>query len=743
MHWIDVAVIFAFIAYAINNGIQARKLASKGPEEYFLAGRTLPGWKAGLSMAATQFAADTPLLVAGMIAVSGIFSVWRFWIYGVAFLVLGFLLAGSWQRAGVITDAELTELRYGKKPAAALRGIKAFYFGTVFNCVVLAMVLLASTRIAEPFLLWNDWLPSVVYDPVRSVIEWVGADFTHLEPGHPEHATRSANNLLSILAILLVTFTYSATGGLRSVVDTDVMQLGIILVATLAFAWYMVDAIGGLWKIPEEIYRRYGDGGGPGGISASEILAFDPSRAQDAGLALLVVFATQWLFQINADGTGYLAQRTMACRSPRDARWAALILTFVQILLRSLLWLPIGLGLLLIFPHEEGGAPDQEPRPMQKAVEAAGEEGEGIENEDDDPEGSRLQAEREFLFVKGFENLLPVGLLGLMLTGMLAALASTVDTHLNWGASYWTNDIVKRFVFKHWLKREPDPRFLVWVARGSYVGILLIALTIMTFMPSIRDAWQASLLLGAGIGPLLLARWLWWRVNAWAEIAATAASALLVAPLMLWGPGMWIELLIMGLGCTAIGIATAFLVGPEDEAGLSEFYRRTRPPGYWGPIAEAVGDEPFAPRKRLRRGALATLAAAISVFSLLTGIGSWMCASPPPTWFPYPVPWYVLTILLGLALIPVWYRLGFDEPGGEPKDPPTPDPERGEKAERQVGSKAGDPGEAGEPAGGEENPDRPAADKGRETDSDNPQEDRGQGMGDQGEADDGGSGLDR
>ena len=83
-----------------------------------------------------------------MIAVSGIFAVWRLWIYGVAFLVLGFILAGSWQRAGVITDAELTELRYGKRPAAALRGFKAIYFGTIFNCTVLAMVLLASTRIA-------------------------------------------------------------------------------------------------------------------------------------------------------------------------------------------------------------------------------------------------------------------------------------------------------------------------------------------------------------------------------------------------------------------------------------------------------------------------------------------------------------------------------------------------------------------------------------------------------------------
>src|SRR3989339_532864 len=133
MAGIDFAIIGLFIAYAVYTGFQYKEAASHNLVEYFLAGRTLPGWKAGISMAATQFAADTPLLVTGLIATAGIFSLWRLWVYALAFLLMGFVLGASWRRAGVLTDAELAELRYGRGQAALLRLIKAVYFGTVFN----------------------------------------------------------------------------------------------------------------------------------------------------------------------------------------------------------------------------------------------------------------------------------------------------------------------------------------------------------------------------------------------------------------------------------------------------------------------------------------------------------------------------------------------------------------------------------------------------------------------------------
>ena len=84
---VDLLIVLAFVLYAVSTGLRARKRASQNLSEYFLAGKTLTGWRAGVSMAATQFAADTPLLVTGLIATGGIFLVWRLWIYGLAFLL--------------------------------------------------------------------------------------------------------------------------------------------------------------------------------------------------------------------------------------------------------------------------------------------------------------------------------------------------------------------------------------------------------------------------------------------------------------------------------------------------------------------------------------------------------------------------------------------------------------------------------------------------------------------------------
>ncbi|MEM9666308.1 MAG: sodium transporter, partial [Bacteroidota bacterium] len=137
---IDLALVLGFVAYAIGAGWRARRQASQGLTDYFLAGRTVKGWRAGLSMAATQYAADTPLLATGLVATGGLFVLWRFWIYGFGYLLLGLLFAEQWRRARVLTDAELTEIRYSGRGVLALRTLKAVYYGTVVNCFFLAMV---------------------------------------------------------------------------------------------------------------------------------------------------------------------------------------------------------------------------------------------------------------------------------------------------------------------------------------------------------------------------------------------------------------------------------------------------------------------------------------------------------------------------------------------------------------------------------------------------------------------------
>lgn len=611
---IDLLIVLAFIAYAIGSGFRAKSKASQNLNEYFLAGKTLTGWRAGFSMAATQFAADTPLLVTGLIATGGIFLVWRLWIYGIAFLMMGFIFGAAWRRAGVLTDAELTEIRYSGKGVLPLRVLKAVYYGTVINCAVMAMVLVAAMRIAEVFLPWHEWLPAGLYQALvgftRRFGLSLGSGTTGLDP-----AIATTNNLISIFSILAFTALYSTTGGLRSVVATDVVQFSLAMVGTLIYAIIVVDRVGGLDALTVKLTDHYGP------ALSGKLLAFAPATGE-ALLPFLVIIGLQWFFQMNSDGTGYLAQRSMACATDRDARVAAVVFSWMQIFARSLIWLVIGTGLLVLYPY---------------AADAAG--------------SDQFAASREVLFVTGINDMLPVGVRGLMLTGLLAALASTIDTHLNWGASYWSNDIYQRLVCGEWLKREPKSHELVLVARLSNLLILIIALVIMVNLGSIQQAWFVSLLFGAGMGSVLVLRWLWERINLFSELAAMVVS-LTVAPILLFTTDQeWIRLATMAVISTLAAVIVIYFTPATEEKRLLAFYKRVRPVGFWGRTARLAGDSTDAARRRFFREAQTTLLASASLFLALVGVGKLLIRAPFESSL-----WGWVPLVLSLALIPLWWR---------------------------------------------------------------------------------------
>ncbi len=169
---IDWSIIVGYGAFAIILGALFTRKAGTSINSFFVGDRTLPWWIAGTSIVATTFAADTPLVVTGIVASGGISGNWLWWSWGIAHLVATFLFARLWRRSGVITDAEITELRYGGKAAAALRGIKAIYFGVFINCLVMAWVIAAMVKISRAFFDVEPWLVicvsvalSVLYTP--------------------------------------------------------------------------------------------------------------------------------------------------------------------------------------------------------------------------------------------------------------------------------------------------------------------------------------------------------------------------------------------------------------------------------------------------------------------------------------------------------------------------------------------------------------------------------------------------
>lgn len=176
-----------------------------------LAGRNLPWWLAGTSMAATTFSIDTPLYICGVVATRGIAGNWEWWSFGIAHIVLIYIFAGLWRRSEVVTDAELTELRYSGRSASILRATKAFLFAVPINCIGIGYAMLAMVKVVDALQLWQ----SLGFDPGASTKLW------------------------TVIALSVFVLIYTGFSGLWGVVITDFFQfflglLGATIVAIIA-----------------------------------------------------------------------------------------------------------------------------------------------------------------------------------------------------------------------------------------------------------------------------------------------------------------------------------------------------------------------------------------------------------------------------------------------------------------------------------------------------------------------------
>jgi len=245
----------------------------------------------------------------------------------------------------------------------------------------------------------------------------------------------------------------------------------------------------------------------------------------------------------------------------------------------------IGLVALVVFPL--GGIPEGEGA----AVVAAG---------------------REMAYPVLMARLLPAGLLGLLFASLLAAFMSTVDTHINWGSSYLVNDVYRRF-----LRPQAGQRELVVASRLTVVGLSLLAVGIASQITSIEKAWRFFIALGAGLGLPAILRWLWWRVNAWTEIAGMTVAVIAAVVLYALYPDArdeYLLVVIVALATTASLVAT-FVTPPVPRDHLQRFFDRVRPPGWWSGMGGT------ASRRAAGWIALAWCAGNAAVFSLMFGVG--------------------------------------------------------------------------------------------------------------------------
>lgn len=514
MRPLDWAVVGLYLGLTVVVGLVLARRGARNLAEFFVGGRAIPWWLAATSMAATTFNVDTPLYVAGRVAQAGVAGNWEWWCFALGHVLLAVVLAKLWRRAGVLTDMELTELRYAGRPAAALRATRAFLFAVPLNCLSIGYGMLA----------------------MRKVLVGLGAVPTLPGlPGDPE--------LWALVPVVLIVLGYTAVTGLWGVVATDFLQYILAIAGAVVVMAYALAEVGGLSGLVAGL-----EAAGQGRRLDLVPLGEDPLVPLSTFAGYLLI---QWWAFRNSDGGGVFVQRLASTASERDATRAAHLFNVLNYVVRTWPWVLVGLAALVILP----GLPDPE-------------------------------AAYPALMVR----YLPVGVLGLVFASLLAAFMSTVSTQVNWGASYLVHDLYARF------GRVRDEQRLMRAARWASVTLTLAAATLSFFMDSVGQVFRFLILIGNGPGLVLLLRWFWWRINAWAEIAAMLAGlGLALASYLPPFAGLTFgqRLAFTAFGALAVWLPVMLATRPEPDATLDRFYQRVRPGGAWGPVRDRVGLAPL------------------------------------------------------------------------------------------------------------------------------------------------------
>nr|WP_228007231.1 sodium:solute symporter family protein [Cyanobium sp. LEGE 06143] len=318
VHTIDWLILIGYLVSSLLLGLWLAR-RNRDQSDYFVAGRSLKGWLAGASMAATTFSVDTPLYVAGLVGVRGLAGNWEWWSFGVAHVAMAVVFAPLWRRSGVLTDAAFTELRYGGATAAWLRGIKAFLFALPINCIGIGYAFLAMAKVSEAL---------------------------GLAPTPEARLT-----LLAIVGVLVL--IYTAAGGLWAVVVTDMVQLVLALAGATAVAVAAVHAAGGMDALLASLRA----------LERPELLSMVPWQVEGgrirwlegAGISVptfTAYIALQWWSFRRSDGGGEFIQRLLATRNEREARVAGWVFLGVNYLLRSWPWILVALAAVVLLPDQ-------------------------------------------------------------------------------------------------------------------------------------------------------------------------------------------------------------------------------------------------------------------------------------------------------------------------------------------------------------------------------------------------------
>lgn len=440
--------------------------------------------------------------------------------------------------------------------------------------------------------------------------------------------------LQTILIAGTVTVIYSALGGLRSVLITDFFQfflsiLGGFIAAYVALSHPDVGGFSGLFTNAD--------------VQPLMNMLPDFSDTSQLWAIFIIPLAVQWwsVYYPGSEpgGGGYVAQRMLAAKDENNAVGAVFLFNALHYALRPWPWILVGLCSVIVFPTLD-------------SISEAFPHASGVVGHD--------------MGYPAMLTFLPVGWMGVVIAGLIAAYMSTISTHLNWGSSYIVHDFYKRFV-----RPESTEKELVNVGRVSTVVLMILAGWLALAMTSALDNFQIILQIGAGTGLIFILRWFWWRVNAWSEISAMIVSFLIALYFRFWhaSTGLpvlnsWQELLTGVVITTIVWVMVTYLTRPTSEDTLVSFCMKIRPGGPgWVRIREMadrrgvkisdIEDKSW----RVPQGIYCMVLGCIVIYGILLATGYWIYGNILPASI-----LTVIVVVASFALKTAWLKMAADTP---------------------------------------------------------------------------------
>ncbi len=573
MTLIDWLIVLVYFLLTIGLGVFLSRKASQSMEDFFVSGRSLPWWLAGTSMAATTFSIDTPLYICGVVGDRGIAGNWEWWSFGISHVIMIYIFSRLWRRSEILTDAELTEVRYGGNTAAVLRGTKAFLFAVPINCIGIGYAMLAMVKVVDALELWQ----SLGVNPGENIKIW------------------------SVVGVSVIVLVYSGFSGLWGVVTTDFFQFFLALLGAIAVAIVAVNHVGGIHELIPQVQQA----------SEIDVLSFFPVQFSNgsmgwndaAGITATTfsayLFLQWWSFR-RSDGGGEFVQRLAAAKTEAEAEKASWFFNILHYGIRTWPWIIVALVAMVIYPDLE---------------------------------------DKELAYPKLMLDFLPPVMLGLVVTSLIAAFMSTVSTSINWGASYLTNDLYRRF-----LKPNASQAELVMVGRIASVLVTVFGAIAAFNSTDITTVFRLVIAIGTGPGLVLILRWFWWRINAAAELTAMVGGFVIglitsIYPQQIMDVFPIFEQILADFGSNLlfISVVTAilwitvmYLTPPESDATLDEFYRRVQPGGIgWKRQRERTG---IPAAQNLTQDLIRVIAATLLLFGSMFAIGGFLLLQSLTGW---------------------------------------------------------------------------------------------------------------